>query len=56
MPLDAQTLCKYRLERAEEDFFVVAKEDSAVQLKNAEIFLKMVKEYLQKKEQNWQNS
>lgn len=30
------------------DFFVVAREDSAVQLENAEIFLKTVKEYLQK--------
>ena len=74
MPLDTQTLCNYRLERAEEDlataksnheagfykaainrayyaifhgirekcdysdFFVVAREDSAVQLENAETF------------------
>lgn len=32
------------------DFFVVAREDSAVQLENAETFLKTVKEYLQKQD------
>ncbi len=31
------------------DFFVVTREDSAVQLENAETFLGTVKEYLQKK-------
>ena len=57
MPLDTQTLCKYRLDHAYRirekcdysDFFVVTREDSAVQLENAETFLGTVKEYLQKK-------
>ena len=42
MPLDIETLCKYRLERAEED--------SLIQLKNAKIFLEIVKDYIQKRE------
>lgn len=41
MPLDTQTLRRYRLERAE---------DSEIQLKNAKIFLDTVKIYLNKKE------
>ena len=32
------------------DFFIASKEDASLQLKNAKIFLKMVRAYLQKKD------
>lgn len=32
------------------DFFIASKEDSSIQLKNAKIFLEMVKAFLQKKD------